>query len=808
MVFMRKPSILFLFLSILTAYSSAQIVNIPDANFKAYLVGDTSINTNGNSEIEVSEATAFNGNIQCSYMNISDLTGIEAFVNLTVLSCHNNSLTNLDLSSNSALYRISCYNNSLTSLNVNNNTALFELYCDNNSLIGLDLSTNTSLQYLTCYNNSLTNLNIANGNNASFIEDTVSITFQIWGNPNLFCVEVDDPSFMMANFGSAGKDSQTEYSLNCFYQLEPNTVSGTIYQDQDSNCVGESNLYKNMLVKDIRGYYAVVDSNGNYTLRTDSGTAVVEQLITDPLMLQTCFTGGYSITFDSLGEDTSGFDFFNTIIECPRLDISITSDRRRRCFENHTYISYSNDGYADESNVQLIVDFPEYVHLISADLSYTIDSEGNYVFSIGNLASGESGQIHIIDSVACEFNITGLTQCTRAWITPTNTCLNNLNSSLTEWDKSSIMITGNCVNDSIIQFTIYNTGDLGDGDMDGTSQYRIYVDNLLSFTSTFQLNGEDSLIIEIPANGQTIRLEADQRLGHPGDSRPRVTIEACGNGGVPIEFGMPLQAELDDLDYEVAEHCLPIIDSYDPNDKKALPSGITTNRFVRPNSRINYTIRFQNTGTDTAYTVIVVDTLSDDLDLATIQFGAYSHPYSLEIRSGVNREPVLMFSFFNIDLVDSLTDEFNSNGFVSFSIRAKEETVNNTVIHNTADIYFDYNLPITTNDSWVTISDTVITGPSIEVLEIHTGIKELSSESLNVFPNPFYKSFTLVLPHELSDTENIKIFDLIGKELYSANVGGKTKMEIDGSKFEKGLYILELRSSHDNVVGRSKIIKQ
>ena len=64
-----------------------QNVYIPDAIFKAYLVGNTAINTNGDTEIQVSEATAFNGAISCSFMGISDLTGIEAFTNLTELSC-------------------------------------------------------------------------------------------------------------------------------------------------------------------------------------------------------------------------------------------------------------------------------------------------------------------------------------------------------------------------------------------------------------------------------------------------------------------------------------------------------------------------------------------------------------------------------------------------------------------------------------------------------------------------------------------------------------------------------------------------
>jgi len=64
-----------------------QNVNIPDANFKAYLVGNSAINTNGDTEIQVSEAAAFNGSINCNLMNISDLTGIQDFTALTELWC-------------------------------------------------------------------------------------------------------------------------------------------------------------------------------------------------------------------------------------------------------------------------------------------------------------------------------------------------------------------------------------------------------------------------------------------------------------------------------------------------------------------------------------------------------------------------------------------------------------------------------------------------------------------------------------------------------------------------------------------------
>src|SRR5690606_6454574 len=100
------------------------IVNIPDANFKNYLINNTSINTNGDSEIQVSEAVAYNGIINVRFKNINDLTGIEAFTQLTELNCENNNLTSLNVSSNTLLTYLNCNSNSISLLNVSNNTVL------------------------------------------------------------------------------------------------------------------------------------------------------------------------------------------------------------------------------------------------------------------------------------------------------------------------------------------------------------------------------------------------------------------------------------------------------------------------------------------------------------------------------------------------------------------------------------------------------------------------------------------------------------------------------------------------------------
>ncbi|MEP4667539.1 MAG: T9SS type A sorting domain-containing protein [Cyclobacteriaceae bacterium] len=162
---MNKTTFTTVLLAMLCLGSYAQNVTIPDANFKAYLVGNTAINTNEDSEIQVSEASAFNGTISCSNKSISDLTGIEAFTSLTGLYCNQNNLTALDVSQNTQLTDLQCLYNNLTALDVSNNTSLELLWCHTNNLTTLDVSNNTSLSSLVCYNNSLTTLTL--GNNLS-----------------------------------------------------------------------------------------------------------------------------------------------------------------------------------------------------------------------------------------------------------------------------------------------------------------------------------------------------------------------------------------------------------------------------------------------------------------------------------------------------------------------------------------------------------------------------------------------------------------------------------------------------------------
>jgi len=725
------------------------------------------------------------------------LTSINTSQNpaLEVLYCTYNELINIDVSQNQALTQLYCSNNYLTSLNVSQNPALVCLYCLTNQLTSINLSQNPELVFLNCSYNNLTFLNVRNGNNSEFTY------FIAHNNPALFCIQVDDPIWSFAHW--TDKDSWASYGSNCLYGIvDPNQITGRILLDNNCSQEGSEIGFRNIIVKtEPDNFYGITDSAGYYKIHTDTGTYNVKQLIPEnniffinPLCPSPNY---YTVSFDTLALDTAGLDFYNEGVACPYLKVDVNSDRRRRCFRNNTYIKYCNEGYANANNVQVHVQFPEYVNLISTDYAYTQDGEGNYIFDIDTLAQGACGTIHIVDSVSCELGITGLTQCTKTWITPTNNCVNNLDTiANNEWDKSSVSVEGVCVSDSSVRFTITNTGQFGEGDMDTPSEYRIYADNQLVFTGTFQLDGGEQLVLEVPANGQTIRLEADQHPAHPGNSHPRATVEACGGGGATISLGFVNDTPQDDEDAEVEISCMEIRDSFDPNDKSVSPQGITDHNYLMPGTTLEYQIRFQNTGSDTAYTIVVVDTLSTVFDVSTIEWGISSHPYVVDV-SGYGK-PVLKFTFNHINLPDSTTDESNSHGFVKFKIAPYDTLPMGSVIQNFADIYFDYNLPVRTNTTHQIISDTVPTGSLIKVINYDSQLFDFKA-----IPNPF--SGQLMLDFGVSASYKVKIMDMLGKEVFSTEFSD-TKGVITTSALPSGIYILQVLS--EKGIGVKKIVKK
>ena len=129
---------LFYFLILITGITNAQIVTIPDANFKAKLIA-LGVDTNSDGEIQESEALS-QSNMQLSNSNITDLTGIEAFANLISLECAYNQITTLNVSGFTQLITLNCSHNQISSINFTNCPILDHINCSFNLITLIDLT--------------------------------------------------------------------------------------------------------------------------------------------------------------------------------------------------------------------------------------------------------------------------------------------------------------------------------------------------------------------------------------------------------------------------------------------------------------------------------------------------------------------------------------------------------------------------------------------------------------------------------------------------------------------------------------------
>ena len=137
------------------------------------------------------------------------------------------------------------------------------------------------------------------------------------------------------------------------------------------------------------------------------------------------------------------------------------------------------------------------------------------------------------------------------------------------------------------------------------------------------------------------------------------------------------------------------------------PNGDIGLSFVTSGEYLDYTIRFQNAGIDTASIVVLRDTLSNNLDISSFVMLPASHNYALKI-VGSNK---LEWTFNNILLPDSNHNELKSHGFVRFRFKTNKSLVVGDQVFNKASIYFDFNTDVVTNQTVNTVvSSTVPVG--------------------------------------------------------------------------------------------------
>lgn len=225
-----------------------------------------------------------------------------------------------------------------------------------------------------------------------------------------------------------------------------------------------------------------------------------------------------------------------------------------------------------------------------------------------------------------------------------------------------------------------------------------------------------------------------------------------------------------------------ITGSFDPNDKSVSPGDQFT---IDEDSTLTYTIRFQNTGTDTAFLVVVLDTLPAEVDPGTFEMLAASHNYTVTMQG----QGVLRWMFPFILLPDSNTNEPMSHGFVRFRVRPRLPLLPGTAISNAADIYFDFNPPIRTNDAVV-------------VAENSTQVREQVQGRLQVFPNPATDMLTVI--GAAGRLGRLELFNGVGQRCAAWYTGG-TRALLDLSSLPAGAYLLTARSE-DGPVQRTRLV--
>lgn len=223
-----------------------------------------------------------------------------------------------------------------------------------------------------------------------------------------------------------------------------------------------------------------------------------------------------------------------------------------------------------------------------------------------------------------------------------------------------------------------------------------------------------------------------------------------------------------------------VVGSYDPNNKLNQPEGIGSQGEMAPtNDPFTYTINFQNTGTAPAFTVRVEDQLDSNLDWSSFEMITSSHDYIVQMEDGK-----LVWTFNNIMLPDSTTNEPESHGHIVYRIKPIADKPLGTVFENTAYIYFDFNEPIITNTTMNTFAVVQSVG------------ENETNQNVRIYPNPTSGEFTIV-SEVLTGDARVSIYDVAGREVYSQNTTSIGSALLT-QKMEPGHYLVRINNARSN----------
>ncbi|CAA6815944.1 MAG: FIG01179438: hypothetical protein [uncultured Aureispira sp.] len=557
-----------------------------------------------------------------------------------------------------------------------------------------------------------------------------------------------------------------------------NNIKGNIFNDTSFDCLkdsGERN-FEGIVVTAVgsnRTWYGTTDSLGSYCILVDTGAYVVS--IDEPVYWQAC-ANNISVTFTNLyTNDTIDFPL-QAQMNCPlmQVDLSAPFIRTNSTGSNYT-VNYCNNGTVDAINASVEVTIDADLDILNTSLPIASQVGNTLTFNIGNVNYGDCGSF-TIQVRANTTAILGQTHCSQAHIFPDSLCL-------PAWTGGVIDPNVTCQNDSVT-FELEN---IGTG-LFNSETYYVFEDHVIMRTgNTGNISSGGSFNLTMAADtGKTYRMSVPQNVGYPallGDSIASVAIEGC----VPyltgaFNTGFITQFPNGNSAPSIAVDCQANRGSYDPNDKAAQPKGYDAQHYIYSYTDLDYKIRFQNTGTDTAFLVVIRDTISPLLDLSTLTMGASSHNYTWRVYG----ERVLEITYENILLPDSTTNEPASNGFVRYRIEQTAGNVVGDVIYNGADIYFDFNAPIQTNQTFHTIGENFVT-----IMLDQTTILDEAID-VKVYPNPFTQNASLEVQGKDYKELQLTIYDVSGRMVLEKQAYSNNTIELSRGNLQPGIYFYQL----------------
>lgn len=555
-------------------------------------------------------------------------------------------------------------------------------------------------------------------------------------------------------------------------------MAGNVFKDNNLDCSlnTDENGLKALKVQatDLdfgTHWFETTDSAGNYLFKVPIGSYLVEPLEPGyaPGYWEACLplTATLATQGDSIGLDSMGL---KPVVECPFVQLDIGAGLFRPCLPVALHIQVLNAGTISADSVIVFLELDSLLTYDSSSLAPIAQVGQQLWFQLDTLDDLATTAFQVWATVSCDAMLEQVL-CVNGHVWPDSIC----NQNALAWDGSDLRVQAYCEGDSV-RFQVSNQGA---GNMSEVAQLYIIEDYIILHSLPLQLDaGIDTIITVANPNGQTYYAKIRQTEGYFGYPVAADGVEFCNGQGAT---GMLMQYPLFNGGIFDDQFCSEVRTAYDPNDKRGFPLGYGDQHYIDRGVPIEYMIRFQNTGNDTAFLVVLRDSLPATLDVPTLRMGSSSHPYTWDL-DGQN---ILSCRFANILLPDSTTNEAASHGYVMFSILPLADLPAGTQVENRAGIYFDFNAVVLTEYASHTVDSNFI---SVAVQTPQT------EPLMSVWPNPAKGQVLLDMPSDVIFPGRLKLYNAYGRLVRQETVAGN-KHQLTRGSLPAGIYILELEDA-------------